>query len=269
MTQNDDHSGIAINMLQKAGVAEIGSFILAYKSWKHRVYTAIWNIISRTWQNERWIRVSGQDSKIPQFIQLNGQRGLNEWGQPIIVNAVGSLNVDIILDDGPDTANVLTEAYEMVKDDPSVPWQIKLELMPMAQSIKDKIEQLQQQAAQQQKPDPQAQAKIQTEQIKGQVAQQKGQAEIAKAQLAAKAEEFNAQQDAMARQQDMALERERIQAEQQRIRLEMVQSTQEHGYRMQELKEQARTRFEQHVQKRQEPKARRAASPQRAAGGKR
>jgi len=258
MTQDDDHSGKAINLLQKAGIAEIGSFVLYYKQWKHRVYRAVWNIISREWQNERWIRVSGQDSKIPQFLQLNApQPGMiNQWGQPVIINAIGSLDVDIVLDDGPDTPNLLMEAYEMVKDDPSVPWPIKLMLMPMSQEMKDKIDQMQQQAAQQQKPDPQTQAKIQTEQIKQQGMQAKNQTELAREHMAAQADAAQSQAEVQSRMQDLAIQREKAQAERQKIHLEMVQATQEHAFRMQELREQARTRFEQHAQKRAEARRR-------------
>jgi len=60
--QADDpqrHSSVAINMLQKAGTAELGSFIKYYRNWKLRVYRAVWNIIRGTWTNERWLRVNG------------------------------------------------------------------------------------------------------------------------------------------------------------------------------------------------------------------
>lgn len=258
MTQQDDHSGVAINLLQKAGIAEIGTFVLYYKHWKHRVYRAVWNIISRSWQNERWIRVAGQDSKIPQFLQINASQGQNQWGQPIIVNAIGALDVDIILDDGPETPNLLQEAYEMVKDDPSVPWAIKLALMPMSQEIKDKIEQLQQAASQQ--PDP----KVQTEQIKAQVAKQTGEFEVQSANAKAQAEIFNAQQDREARAQDAQLRKLDHMADIQKIHAEMVQNRQEHGFKMEELREQARTRFEQHAQKRAMARER----PKKAARGR-
>jgi hypothetical protein len=253
----DAHSGVAINLLQKAGIAEIGTYLRNYRAWKIRVYRAIWNTIQQNWQAERWIRVTDSDG-VKQFLAIN-QLGLNQWGQPTIVNAVGSLDVDIILDEGPDVANLLQDAYEMLKDDPTVPWQIKLELMPMPASIKKSIQTKMQQAAQQQKPDP----KVQGEMIKAQTGQQKGQAEITKANIQARAEMQNAQQDQQQAQLDFQMQRERTGAEIARLRLEMVQSAKEHEYKMAELAEQRRTSQIQHAQKRKQ--ARQPAKPQRKA----
>jgi hypothetical protein len=154
-----DQSGVAINLLQKAGVADIGDFILAYKDWKLRLYRAIWNIVQRTWQAERFIRVSS-DEELAQFIQINGMRE-DEFGNPTLVNFLGALDVDIILDDGPDSASLLTEAWEMVRQDPSIPFQVKLELMPIAKSKKERIAQMLQQ-----QPDPLA---VQEKQLENEV----------------------------------------------------------------------------------------------------
>src|SRR5258708_29930577 len=199
----DEHSGIAINLLQKAGIAELGTFLRNYRAWKIRLYRAIWNTVQHHWQAERFIRVTDNDG-VKQFLAVN-QLGLNQWGQPMITNAVGTLDVDIILDEGPDTINVMQDAYESIKDDPTVPWQIKLELMPMPSSIKKKIQQEMQQAQQAaaQKPDP----KVQGEMIKAQTAQGKGQAEIAKAKIAAQAEMQNAAQDQQQNQLDAMRQR--------------------------------------------------------------
>jgi hypothetical protein len=253
----DAHSGVAINLLQKAGIAEIGTFLRNYRAWKIRVYRAIWNTVQHTWQAERWIRVTDNDG-VKQFLQVN-QLGLDQSGQPVITNAIGSLDVDIILDEGPDVANLMQDAYEMIKDDPTIPWQVKLEMMPMPSAYKKMIEQKLQQADQQaaQKPDP----KVQGEQIKAQTAQQKGQAEIAKAHIQAQQVAANAQQDQAQAQVDQAMARERAQAELARIRLEMVQARQEHEFKMAELAEQRKTSQVQHAQRRKQA----AQKPQRKA----
>jgi len=242
----DEHSGVAINLLQKAGIAEIGTFLRNYRAWKIRLYRAIWNTIQHHWQAERYIRVTDSDG-VKQFLQVN-QLGLNQWGQPVITNAVGTLDVDIILDEGPDTINVMQDAYESIKDDPTVPWQIKLELMPMPSSIKKKIQQEMQQAQQAaaQKPDP----KVQGEMIKAQTAQQKGQAEIAKAKLQAASVLQNAQQDQQQKRLDAMMQSEREAAEREKIRQQMIQSRQEHEFKMAELAEQRKTMQIQQAAKR-------------------
>jgi hypothetical protein len=273
-SDQDEHSGVAINMLQKAGTAELGSFLRNYRSWKLRVYRKCWNIISRTWQNERYIRVSGEDKK-PLFIQLNALE-LDEWGQPMIVNAIGSLNVEISMDEGPDESNLMQETYDVIKNDPTIPFAIKLMFLPVGSSFRKQIEQKMQEAAQSQPPDPKIQAaqlKAQTDQQKGQIDihtaqmkaqsdQQKNAAEVQRANVQAEAEKFNAQQDALARQQDqqraqaqhaadMRMEVMRVEAEREKLRLQMEQARQQHEYDMAELRAQHATRQAEHAAKRQ------------------
>jgi hypothetical protein len=266
MAQDDQHSGVAINYMQKAGTAELGSFLRNYCAWKLRVYKAVWNIVSRTWQAERWIRVTDNQG-LAQFIQINGLE-MDEWGQPVIINAIGALNVEISMDEGPDVANLMQDAYEIIKDDPTIPWSIKLEFMPMPASVKKSIEQKLQQQAQSQPPDPKIQAaqlKAQSDekaaQLKFQQDQQKGAAEIQKANVQADAEKFNAQQDALARQQDqqraqeqhaadMRLELMRIHGEQAKLGMELQQAREQHAFDMAELRAQHATRQAEHAAKR-------------------
>ncbi len=273
MAQEDQHSGVAINYLQKAGTAELGSFLRNYCGWKLRVYKAIWNIVSRTWQAERWIRVTDNQG-LAQFIQINGLE-MDEWGQPVIINAIGQLNVEISMDEGPDVANMMQDAYEIIKDDPTIPWQIKLEFMPLPASMKKAVEQKLAQSAQSQPPDPKLQAAqlkaqtdqqkgqldIQAAQLKAQVDQQKGAAEVQRANVQAEAEKFNAQQDALARQQDQQAAREqhaqdlrmemmRVEAEREKIRMQIEQARQEHEFAMAELARQHQTKQAEHAAKR-------------------
>ena len=253
----DRHSGVAINLLQKAGIAELGTFLRNYRAWKIRVYRLIWNTVQEHWKSERWLRVTDNDG-VKQFLSVN-KLGLDQYGQPIITNVLGSLDVDIILDEGPDVANLMQDAYEMVADDPTVPWNIKLELMPMPASIKKTIQEKMQQAAQQQGQDP----KVQAEQIKAQAAAASSQSEIQRAQVQAQAEIYNAQQDAQARQQDAALQREREAAEREKMAaelqitrvqaaLDMEQARQMHAFKMQELQAKMHTMRQQHELKRKQ-----------------
>jgi hypothetical protein len=107
----DNSSGRAIHLLQQAGLAELGPFMLSYRGWKIRVYRKMWNSIQRHWTGERWIRVT-DDQDLKQFIQINGISVDPMTGQPTLVNAIGELDVDIILDEGPDTVNMEADAYD-------------------------------------------------------------------------------------------------------------------------------------------------------------
>lgn len=116
-----DMSGRAIALQQQAGIAELGPYMLAYRGWKLRVYRAIWNAVRQHWTSERWIRVTDNEN-VAQFIGINqpavdeyGQPMVGPDGQPMLQNAIGELDVDIILDEGPDTINAQQDTHETLK----------------------------------------------------------------------------------------------------------------------------------------------------------
>lgn len=182
-----NQSGRAIALLQQAGIAELGPFILAYKNWKLRVYRAVWNAIQTTWTAERYIRVTDDDN-VAQFIQLNGLQIDPRTGQPTMVNALGSLDVDIILDEGPDTMNVMQDTYEtltaLAQNGAQVPPAVLIELSSLPQSTKKKILDQIEQASQ---PNPimlkQAEVEIEGEQAKTEETRSKTLKNMADAQL--------------------------------------------------------------------------------------
>lgn len=106
----DAKSGRAIALMQQAGIAELGPYILALRGWKLRVYRGVFNAVQKHWSGERWVRVTDDDD-IAQFIQINGVQ-IDQNGQPQMVNAIGSLDVDIILDEGPDNITIAQETHE-------------------------------------------------------------------------------------------------------------------------------------------------------------
>lgn len=138
-------SGKAIELLRQPGMAELGPFVLAHRMFKINLYRKIWNTVQRRWTAERWIRVNPND-KLAQFIQLNGV-DLDEMGRPVLVNALGALDVDISLDEGPDIISMMQETYEMLKGYPpgTFPPQVLIEMNPnLPRSEKDRILQLMQ-----------------------------------------------------------------------------------------------------------------------------
>lgn len=136
-----DMSGRAIQLQQQAGIAELGPHIIAFRGWKLRVYRAVWNAIRQHWTGERWIRVT-DDEKIAQFVGINRLVVDPQSGMPVMSNAIGSLDVDIIIDEGPDTINMQADAYDtlsvMATKGASIPAELLLELSPVTGSIKKK-----------------------------------------------------------------------------------------------------------------------------------
>jgi hypothetical protein len=110
-----NQSGRAIQLLQQAGMAELGPYIMGYRGWKVRVYRAIFSAVQKYWTAERWIRVTDDDG-LAQFLQLNAKQKDPQTGQELMVNALGSLDVDIILDEGPDTINAQQDIYETLSN---------------------------------------------------------------------------------------------------------------------------------------------------------
>jgi hypothetical protein len=126
-------SGRAISLQQQAGIAQLGPFMVSYKAWKLRVYRAIWNAVRQHWKSERWIRVTDDENSV-NFVGLN-QVGTNPMtGMPTMVNQVSSLDVDIIMEEGPDTINMMADTWEalsaLAQNGAEIPPAILLELAP-------------------------------------------------------------------------------------------------------------------------------------------
>lgn len=111
----DGQSGRAIALRQNAALAELGPFMLSYKAWKLRCYRAVFAAIKKYWTGERWIRVTDDDG-LAQFVQINGQQTDPMTGQTQMINAIGAVDVDIILDEGPDTINAMADTFETLKE---------------------------------------------------------------------------------------------------------------------------------------------------------
>jgi hypothetical protein len=201
----EDSSGRAIALLQQAGMAELGPYLSAYKNWKIRVYRCIWNIITEHWKAERWIRVT-DDQNVAQFFQIN-KLDVGPNGQPAIINAIGSMDVDFIIDEGPDTVNMQADAAATLQAlGPQFAQQfpeIALELSSLESNTKHKmLKKIEQAKAQPPPPDP----KVLAMQAQQQLEQQKA---VVDAQQ--KAAEFQADQARMAQKAEF----DRTQAQEQ------------------------------------------------------
>lgn len=254
-----EHSGVAIDLIQRAGLAELSKFILVHRTWKLRVYRAIWNTIKDTWEGERWLRIA-DDQQVQRWLQINGLAIDPMTGRPTLTNSLADLDVDIIMDEGPDVATLMQDAYSFIKDDPTIPPVVKLELSPLPQSVKDRVKDQIKEAQQNTPPDPKTQAQIATEQIKQQTVREQSQAEIQRTNIETQGEMFNAQQDAQSRVQDAQLKQIDIHAAREKSEQERIFAREQHAFKMEELREQAITMKAKHAAMRKN-----AAQPKKAA----
>lgn len=140
----ENKSGRAIALLQQAGVAELGPGIISNRDWKIRVYRAIWNAIRQHWTAERWIRVTDEEGS-PKFMGLNVMQldpmgnpvlmSIGPDGQPMAMGGIDSLDVDIILDEGPDTLNVMQDTFETLQALASNGAQVPPDVLIMASNL--------------------------------------------------------------------------------------------------------------------------------------
>jgi hypothetical protein len=203
-------SGRAIQLLQQAGIAELGPFMTNLRSWKIRLYTALFHGAQRYWTQERWIRVTDKQNQ-QQFVGINVPQ-TDQMGMTQIMNPIGELDVDIILDEGPDSVTIMQDTYDAIAQAlPAIApmlgpgggqaiMEVMIEASPLPQDVKDKFRAAAQ--SQQGQPDPKtaaAQAKLQIEQ---QGKQADVQLEQFKAQNKAQLQQRQAAQDAFLAQQE-------------------------------------------------------------------
>jgi hypothetical protein len=128
-----DKSGRAIQLLQQAGVAELGPYLTGYRGWKIRVYRAVWGAVREHWRAERYIRVTDDPDNL-QFVGLNQVSIDPNTGMPAMVNQLGKLDVDIIMDEGPDSITMMGDTYEgllaLAQNGTAVPPDVLIELNP-------------------------------------------------------------------------------------------------------------------------------------------
>ena len=136
-------SGRAIELLRQPGMAELGPFVLAYRQWKLQLYRSIWNTAQRHWKTEKWLRMVDDESQKPVFMKLNGL-SLDQYGRPVLVNALGALDVDIVLEEGPDVATSMAETFDLLKGFPpgAVPPAVIIEMSNMPRVDKQRILQM-------------------------------------------------------------------------------------------------------------------------------
>jgi hypothetical protein len=106
-------SGRAYSMAQNAGLAELGPFLKNFRMWKLEQYEIVWWAAKQHWTAERFLRVT-DDEGLAQFMKVNGIE-LDQMGAPALVNQLGTIDVDIVIDEGPDTETVMGDVRDTLQ----------------------------------------------------------------------------------------------------------------------------------------------------------
>lgn len=212
-------SGRAQEMLLQNGLSEMSGVFEALKDWSWEVYKQVWYRIRQYWTGERWIRVTDDERNL-KWVGIN-QPIMDEMGNRVgTQNAMAELDIDLILEDGPDSVTIQSEQFEQLvelkKADPaSIPTRMVIE----ASSLRNKDQilehldqggvppQVQQQMQEMQKALQEAQQQLQQAEAKAASAQ--GDMQLKAAELQVKQQELQLE--------SMKIEIERYKAETERI----------------------------------------------------
>jgi hypothetical protein len=135
-------SGRAIQAQQQGGYIELGPMLDRLRQFNIAIYKAVWARIRQFWTEERWIRVTDDERNIrfvglnkpvtagEQFAQQLQSQGLPPeqiqmelqamQGDPRLQQVVGvqnnvcEMDVDIIVDDAPDSVTIQHEQFELI-----------------------------------------------------------------------------------------------------------------------------------------------------------
>lgn len=158
-------SGRAQEMMLQSGLAEMSRVLGGLRSWTWDVYRQVWYRVRQYWTEERWVRVT-DDEKNLRWVGIN--KPVRQWelmaqqaeeaGQPIppeqlqqmqadpslqqvarIDNQLAELDVDLILEDGPDSITIQSEQFEeLVKLKTADPASIPTRAIIEASSLRNK-----------------------------------------------------------------------------------------------------------------------------------
>jgi hypothetical protein len=123
----ENQSGRAILAQQNSGMTELSPVFEMKREWELGVYHKDWRLIRQFWNGERYIRVTA-DPKAVEFLSINRIVEDPQTGQVYVENAIIEMDVDVLLDQGPDTVTMREELLQAIADRPDVPLELVLEL---------------------------------------------------------------------------------------------------------------------------------------------
>lgn len=120
-------SGRAIQAQQQGGFIELATLLDGYRMWKLEVYEMIWHLVRQYWTAEKWLRVTDDENNM-KFVGINKPIPIGQiYGYPPeviernpqlqqpsgeIENDVAKLDVDIMIEDAPDTITIQHEQFQ-------------------------------------------------------------------------------------------------------------------------------------------------------------
>ncbi len=104
-------SGRALLTQRDSGITELAPVLDRLRDWKLRVYRAVWSRIRQAWTSERYVRIT-DNPDAPQFLGLNQVQVDPNTGIPQRVNSIGEIDVDIIMEEGPDVITMQDELLQ-------------------------------------------------------------------------------------------------------------------------------------------------------------
>ena len=162
-SEGKSQSGRAIQAQQQAGMAGIAPIYDSLRDWSLRIYRAVWERIRQYWTEERWIRVTDMQGGVD-FMGLNVPQ-VDEFGQVVgIQNAIGEMDLDVIIDEAPDQITLQHEQFEQLAQMSQQGIPIPPEMLIEASSLTNKHELLQRMEQQQMQAMQAQQAQMQQEQ---------------------------------------------------------------------------------------------------------
>ncbi|WP_423197860.1 Portal protein [Cupriavidus sp. H19C3] len=136
-----DQSGRAIQAQQQGGAVEIEPQMDSLRQWTRDIYQAVWLRVRQFWTDEKWVRVTDSDRNMKwvglnhpvtlkealgemdpqeaeQIVQQMGlQPGDPRLEQVVRVdNDISGLDVDIIIEEGPDVVTIQAEQFAQLAD---------------------------------------------------------------------------------------------------------------------------------------------------------
>jgi hypothetical protein len=220
-TQGKDktvQSGVALRQRAMTGQTELAPMFDVLKNLDLRVYRKVWNRIKQYWKAPMWLRVTDDENNL-KFVGLNQQMTDPMTGQPMMENDLSVLDVDIIMDDAPDTVTQEVEDFqamaEMVKSGFPLPPEAVIMSSPL--SNKDKIIKMMKEQPQLPKEHMEQMQKMQEEMKRmaeeNMAMKQDRQIEAATLQQKTANSQAELQLKAQVQAEELRLERERVEAE--------------------------------------------------------